>query len=45
MPVKLVNAHRELNRVVDLCFSKKTFENEIQRMEFLLGSYVEYICL
>lgn len=40
MPPDLRKAHKALDKVVDLCYRKKPFENEMERMEYLFG--IEY---
>ncbi len=42
MPPKLVKAHQELNKAVDLCYRTKTFTTEILRIEFLFDLYNQY---
>ncbi|WJI09505.1 class I SAM-dependent DNA methyltransferase [Methanobacterium sp. CWC-01] len=42
MPPKLVKAHMELDRAVDLCYRKNPFVNDVNRMEFLLDLYQNY---
>jgi len=39
MPPKLVKAHAELDRAVDLCYRAQAFTSERQRMEFLFALY------
>jgi len=45
MPPKLVKAHQELDRAVDLCYRPQPFANETSRIEFLFNLYDEYIAL
>ena len=33
----LRKAHKALDKAVDLCYKKKSFENEMERMEYLFG--------
>jgi len=42
MPPKLVKAHQELDKAVDLCYRPQTFTNETVRIEFLFELYNEY---
>lgn len=42
MPPKLVKAHQELDKAVDLCYRPQTFTNETARIEFLFDLYNEY---
>lgn len=42
MPPKLVKAHRELDKAVDLCYRRKIFQNERERIEFLFELYETY---
>ena len=37
MPSELHKAHKELDKIVDLCYRKKSFGNEVERMEYLFG--------
>jgi hypothetical protein len=39
MPPALVKAHNELDRVVDLCYRPKGYENDRQRVEYLFALY------
>lgn len=39
MPPKLVKAHADLDRAVDLCYRPQPFDNERQRVEFLFALY------
>lgn len=43
MPPKLKKAHQELDKAVDRCYTKRTFKNDKERIEFLFGLYEEYI--
>ncbi|MCF6356185.1 MAG: hypothetical protein L3J54_00140 [Draconibacterium sp.] len=43
MPPKLVKAHHELDKAVDLCYRSQPFANETGRIEFLFDLYNEYI--
>ncbi len=43
MPPKLKKAHQELDKVVDKCYSNKTFKNDKDRIEFLFELYKEYL--
>jgi type I restriction-modification system DNA methylase subunit len=42
MPPKLMKAHQELDRAVDLCYRPQPFQNETARIEFLFELYNEY---
>ncbi len=42
MPPKLVKAHQELDKAVDLCYRPQAFTNESARIEFLFDLYNEY---
>jgi hypothetical protein len=42
MPPKLVKAHQELDKAVDLCYRRQAFTNETARIEFLFDLYNEY---
>lgn len=42
MPLELVNAHKELDRAVDLCYRPQIFPDEIKRIEFLFDLYEKY---
>ena len=42
MPPKLVKAHQELDKAVDLCYRPKAFTTENARIEFLFDLYNEY---
>ena len=43
MPVKLVKAHQELDKVVDLSYRPQPFPNEAKRMEFLFDLYEKFV--
>ena len=43
MPPKLVKAHQELDKAVDLCYRPQAFTNENVRIEFLFDLYNKYI--
>ncbi len=43
MPPKLVKAHQQLNRAVDLCYRPQAFTTESGRIEYLFKLYEEYI--
>ena len=43
MPPKLKKAHQELDKAVDKCYTKRTFKNDKERIEFLFGLYEEYV--
>ena len=42
MPPKLVKAHQELDKAVDLCYRPQAFTNETTRIEYLFDLYNEY---
>lgn len=42
MPPKLVKAHQELDKAVDLCYRPQAFTNENARIEYLFELYNEY---
>ncbi len=42
MPPALVKAHNELDKAVDVAYSKQTFTSEAKRMEFLFELYEKY---
>jgi len=42
MPPKLVKAHQELDKAVDLCYRPQAFTTENARIEFLFDLYNEY---
>lgn len=42
MPPALVKAHNELDKAVDLAYSKQNFSTEAKRMEFLFELYEKY---
>ncbi|MGN0914117.1 MAG: class I SAM-dependent DNA methyltransferase [Alphaproteobacteria bacterium] len=42
MPADLVKAHDALDKAVDACYGKKSFNNEAERMEFLFNLYEQY---
>ncbi len=42
MPPKLVKAHHELDRAVDLCYRPQPFTTDNSRIEFLFNLYSEY---
>jgi len=43
MPPKLVKAHQQLDRAVDLCYRSQPFQNEKARIEFLFSLYAQYL--
>lgn len=43
MPPKLTKAHNELDNAVDKCYRSQVFNNESNRIEFLLKLYEQYI--
>lgn len=42
MPKVLVDAHRALDKAVDLCYRPEAFKTELERLEFLFGLYRQY---
>jgi len=42
MPPKLVKAHHELDKAVDLCYRPQAFKNEAARIEYLFDLYSKY---
>jgi hypothetical protein len=42
MPPKLVKAHQELDKAVDLCYRPQAFTNENARIEYLFDLYNQY---
>ena len=42
MPPKLIKAHQDLDKIVDLCYRPKPFKNESNRIEFLFELHREY---
>ena len=42
MPAKLIKAHLELDKAVDLCYRPQAFTNENARIEYLFDLYSEY---
>ena len=42
MPPKLVKAHQELDKAVDLCYRPQAFTNEAARIEYLFDLYNQY---
>jgi type I restriction-modification system DNA methylase subunit len=42
MPPKLVKAHQELDKAVDLCYRPQAFINETARLEYLFELYDEF---
>jgi type I restriction-modification system DNA methylase subunit len=43
MPPDLVKAHQDLDRVVDLAYTRKIFKSDAERLEFLFELYKKYI--
>ena len=39
MPKELLDAHRANDAAVDAAYGKRTFKNELERLEFLFGLY------
>jgi hypothetical protein len=42
MPPKLVKAHKELDKAVDLCYRSQAFKSEASRVEYLFKLYEQY---
>jgi hypothetical protein len=42
MPKVLVEAHRALDKAVDLCYRREPFKSELERLEFLFALYRRY---
>ena len=42
MPPKLVKAHKELDKAVDLCYGSQPFKSEASRVEYLFKLYEQY---
>jgi hypothetical protein len=42
MPKKLVDAHKHLDKAVDLCYRSQPFPTELSRLEFLFDLYKKY---
>ena len=42
MPKILVDAHRALDKAVDLCYRPEVFKTELERLEFLFKLYRQY---
>ena len=42
MPKSLVDAHRALDKAVDLCYRPEAFKTELERLEFLFALYRQY---
>ncbi|OHD14774.1 MAG: hypothetical protein A2086_14285 [Spirochaetes bacterium GWD1_27_9] len=45
MPKKLVDAHKKLDKAVDLCYRPQPFTSELGRIEFLFDLYEKYTSL
>lgn len=43
MPNDLLKAHAELDKAVDICYRKKTFESDDERLQFLFDMYEKRI--
>ncbi len=39
---KLIKAHQELNKAVDLCYRSNPFVNDTKRIEYLFELYEKY---
>jgi len=42
LPSKLVKAHQNLDKAVDLCYRPQAFTNDKARIEFLFELYTEF---
>ncbi len=42
MPPRLIKAHQELDKAVDLCYRPQAFTNDQRRLEYLFNMYIEY---
>ena len=42
MPPKLVKAHKELDKAVDICYRSQAFNSEASRIEYLFKLYEQY---
>ncbi|MBP7553257.1 MAG: hypothetical protein KA885_07505 [Spirochaetes bacterium] len=42
MPKDLLDAHKRLDKAVDLCYRSQPFVNELARLEFLFDLYEKY---
>jgi hypothetical protein len=42
MPKELLDAHRANDEAVDACYGKRSFKNELERLEFLFDLYRKY---
>ena len=42
MPPDLTKAHNELDKAVDACYGKKSFNSDAERMKFLFNLYEQY---
>nr|WP_227806565.1 type IIL restriction-modification enzyme MmeI [Algibacter lectus] len=42
MPTKLLKAHLELDKAVDVCYRPQAFKSENNRMEYLFDLYNQY---
>lgn len=42
MPPKLIKAHQELDKAVDLCYRRQAFISEANRIEYLFDLYAKY---
>ena len=42
MPKNLVDAHRALDKAVDLCYRPQPFTTEVNRLKFLFELYSQY---
>jgi len=42
MPKSLVDAHRAVDKAIDLCHRPEPFKTELERLEFLFALYRQY---
>ncbi len=42
MPKTLIDAHRALDKTIDLCYRREPFKTELERLEFLFALYRQY---
>jgi len=40
---EIKEAHQELDKIVDKCYTNKSFKNDKDRIEFLFELYEEYL--
>jgi len=42
-PKKLTDAHKKLNRAVELCYRSKKFNSDLERLQYLFELYDDYV--